>query len=105
MSSTALRLASCIVALSMMTGQALAGDVVIDDQSDAARAKQIRNAWRSELQRMGFYHPKLPRAYRIGVPVFQFGDNGPKLMVGYTPRLQPIDGRKVFLVYATFELD
>ncbi|MES2535915.1 MAG: hypothetical protein V4632_08590 [Pseudomonadota bacterium] len=67
--------------------------------------KMQRESWKASLERQGFIDRSLPPPYRIAVPLMAFGDNGPKLMFTYAPRMPGTGQRQVFLVFVKIPLD
>jgi hypothetical protein len=67
--------------------------------------RSVRHEWRDALIRNGFYNPMMPKPYRLAIPLIKNEGNGPDLMLGFAPRLRPVDGRNVILLFAAIPLD
>lgn len=67
----------------------------------------MRQVWREDLIRKGFYHPLAPKPFRLAVPLMNFDndDRGPKLMLGFAPRLRSVDGRNVVLLFTSIDIE
>lgn len=57
----------------------------------------------SDLERSGYVNRSLPRPYRVAVPLVQFGEQGPKLMITYA-RTLPGAGAQGVLLFLTIPL-
>lgn len=49
----------------------------------ANKTRTLGHEWAWELEQAGIYNRKLPKQYRVGVPLMHFGESGPKLMATY----------------------
>jgi hypothetical protein len=57
---------------------------------------------REELEKAGILNRNGP--YRVALPLASFGENGPKLLFTYIPRMKDNSGSKVFMFYVKMEL-
>lgn len=60
---------------------------------------------KKELQRNGILQYSRNAKFRIGIPLASFGDDGPKLMFTYAPRMPGGQQRKVFMIYLQMDLE
>lgn len=50
-----------------------------------------------DLERSGYFNRSLPRPYRVAIPLAQFGEQGPKLMITYARTPGGAEGVLVFM--------
>lgn len=98
-------LMKCLAMIIVFTTAAHAEDRHRVDHDRLVDSMVWKKKFRTEMQEQGFYNPRAPRNFKVGVPLMQFGDSGPHLMLGYAPRLKQVDARKVALIYITINLD
>jgi hypothetical protein len=60
-------------------------------------------ALRRDLEKSGVLSRTGP--FRVALPIASFGDNGPKLMFTYVPRMKDDAGSKVFMLFMRINLD
>lgn len=98
------KLAQCLVILLCSCGIAQAHNLSVKKVL-SLEYKSVRHEWRDALIRSGFYNPMMPKPYRLAIPLIRNGGHGPDLMLGFAPRLRPVDGRNVILLFAAIPLD
>src|SRR5690348_4981590 len=52
----------------------------------AEKSLDMKQSWRQDLEKAGVLNRYSP--YRVALPLMSFGDNGPKLLVTYVPRMR-----------------
>ncbi|MDB5840381.1 MAG: hypothetical protein JWQ23_2333 [Herminiimonas sp.] len=96
---------SVLLALSLIGSGALAQTQELATAQSAPLLSIQANNWKKDLQRQGILHYSSSSRYRVAVPLASFGDQGPKLLFTYAPRLPGGEQRKVFLFYLQMEID
>jgi hypothetical protein len=69
----------------------------------AGKSLDVTQNWRRDLEKAGVLSKNSP--YRVALPLVSFGDNGPKLLVTYVPRMKDGSGSKTVLLFLRFNID
>lgn len=69
----------------------------------ADKTLDVRESWRQDLEKAGVLSRNSP--YRVALPLVSFGENGPKLLVTYVPRMRDGSGSKTVLLFLRFNID
>jgi hypothetical protein len=69
----------------------------------AGKSLDVNQHWRRDLEKAGVLSRNSP--YRVALPLVSFGDNGPKLLLTYVPRMKDGSGSKTVLLFLRFNID
>jgi archaellum biogenesis protein FlaJ (TadC family) len=69
----------------------------------ANKIRTLGHEWVWELEQAGVYNRKLPKQYRVGVPLMRFGDAGPQLVATYASPAGNNDRKMMLLMHIPFD--
>jgi hypothetical protein len=69
----------------------------------AGKSLDVSQHWRRDLEKAGVLSKNSP--YRVALPLVSFGDNGPKLLLTYVPRMRDGGASKTVLLFLRFNID